>query len=177
MRKITFKKAKYFLVAYMLLTTAFSAANAQDEITNKLTGSWKGEGKMVNTPSHYEMNWEKVLGGKFIRLTYRVEMRDPSGSLRVFAGYAFYRSLGDGKYEATWFDSNGEQHSISAVFEADLLTANWGTPKTKLGRTTYRLVSSSEMELIDYIQTKDGNWREFNRGMLKLSARIEPKEK
>lgn len=151
----------------LLISQARVGATPQDEISSKLVGSWTGEGKAFGMPSRPEMRWELALNGKFIKLTYKTEMKSSKGETQIFEGHGYYKSLGSGKYQGTWFDSQGEQHPINATFENDALTANWGTPETKMGKTVYRLITPNEMELTDSIRKKDGTWQEFSRARLK----------
>ena len=170
MTRILFRAGAYSLVCFwmwLLLSQVGSSKVIQDDISSKLAGSWAGEGKAFGRPSRPEMKWELTLNGKFIKLNYKNEMKSSKGETQIFEGHGYYKSLGGGKYQGTWFDSQGEQHPISATFENDALTANWGTPETKLGKTVYRLIAPNEMELIDSIRKKDGTWQEFSRAKLK----------
>ncbi len=117
-------------------------------------------------PSKPEMKWERVLSGKFLKLTYRTELRSAKGEPQLFEGHAYCKSLGNGKYHGTWYDSQGSVHPIEATFEGSALTSNWGTAQTELGKTVYRLLAAERMELVDYVQKKDGTWQEFARAKL-----------
>lgn len=168
MSRIFLRVVNRFLVccAVMLLLSQVAASRiVPDDISSKFIGSWAGEGKAFGRRSRPEMKWEATLSGKFIKLTYRTELTSRIGK-EVFEGHAYYKSLGAGKYKGTWFDSQGSEHPITAVFEDNALTANWGTPQTELGKTVYRLVSAKEMELVDSVQRKDGTWQEFGRAKL-----------
>ena len=152
---------------WLLLTQAGSSKVFQDDIS-KLMGSWAGEGKAFGMPSRPEMKWELTLNGKFIKLNYKNEMKSAKGETRTFEGHGYYKSLGDGKYQGTWFDSQGAQHPIKATFEDNALTSNWGTPETEEGRTVYRITANDEVEVVDSVRKKkDGTWREFSRAKLK----------
>ena len=150
----------------LMLGQADSSRVIQDDISSKLIGSWAGEGKAFGRPSRPEMKWEPTLNGQFIKLSYRTTIQTPKGD-EVFEGHGYYKSLGAGKYQGNWFDSQGSSHPISAVFAENALTANWGTQQTELGKTIYRLSSPDEMELVDSVQKKDGTWQEFGRAKLK----------
>ena len=170
MNRIFFRAGAYSLVCFgmwLLLSQVGSSKVIEDDISSKLTGSWAGEGKAFGMPSRPEMKWELTLNGKFIKLNYKTEMKSSKGETQVFEGHGYYKSLGQGKYQGVWFDSQGEQHPIVATFENDALTANWGTPENTLGKTVYRLITPNEMELIDSIRKKDGTWQEFSRARLK----------
>ena len=76
-------------------------------------------------------------------------------------------ALGDGRYRGMWFDNSGQFRPIEARRDQDALVARWGTPDTEEGETTYRLLSESEMEVVDRVKSKDGTWREFGRALLR----------
>jgi hypothetical protein len=117
----------------------------------------------MRRPSRIDMSWEAVLGGRFVRLTFRNRMTSPQGGTDLFEGDAYYRAApSDGAYEGWWFDSGGEAHTIRAVCKDDALVAAWGSPG-KEGQTVYRLVGAASVEIVDSIKTKSGEWKEFGR--------------
>ncbi len=160
---------KVAILCCLLLSTICVAATTIDDadISVKLAGAWKGEGKAFGMSTRPVMIWEPALGGKFMKLTYRNEMMSAKGDVRVFEGHAYYKALGGGKYRATWFDSQGAVHPIEATFDGITLTSNWGTKETEIGKTMYRLVNANTIELVDYVQTKEGTWKEFSRATLR----------
>jgi hypothetical protein len=160
---------KLTILSCLLLSgLCVAAATTEDaDISVKLAGAWKGEGKAFGMSTRPVMIWEPALGGQFMKLTYRNEMMSAKGDVRVFEGHAYYKAIGGGKYRATWFDSQGAVHPIEAAFDGVTLTSNWGTKDTEVGRTTYRLVNPNAIEVVDFVQTKDGTWKEFSRATLK----------
>lgn len=135
-----------------------------DPLEKRILGAWSARGKAFGMPADITMNWEPGLQNKFLQLSYRMEMRDSSGRVQTFEGKAYYQPTGTpGQYQATWFDSAGEMHPVQATYDGQTLTANWGTPATKTGKTLYRFVDDNTLEIVDYIQAKDGSWKEFNR--------------
>lgn len=155
------------LASLLIYPTQVKGFDDDDEISTRMVGVWKGEGKAFGLASHPELKWEPTLGGRFMRIAYKVETKSSKGVVQVFEGHGYYKSLGGGKYQATWFDSQGAVHPIAATFAGDLLTANWGTEQTTMGKTTYRLVDAVTMEVVDYTRTKEGTWKEFSRATLK----------
>lgn len=133
---------------------------------NRLSGSWQGEGKTLGMPARLQMKWEWVLGNKFFRLSLRNEMRGANGKTQVFEGHAYYQAVGsvpEAKYEARWFDSRGLSFPIKAHAEGDALIAFWGTPETEQGKSVYRLIEQSKVEVVDSVRQQDGTWKEFGR--------------
>ena len=132
-----------------------------------LMGAWKGSGKFSGRDSNVEMKWESVLGGRFVRLSYRNTWKTAQDKTLTIEGHAYYQSLNNGEYRANWFDSYGKARPIEAKFENGALSATWGTPATELGKTVYKLVTPDQVEIIDTVQLKDGSWREFHRALLR----------
>lgn len=152
------------LIAASSISASGRAAHVQHgDFPKSFLGSWKGGGKSFGAASQTEMRWEQVLDGRFIRLWYRNEWRDAQGKSSAFEGHAYYKVLTSEKYEGRWFDSYGELHPIEATFDGVALTAQWGTPETKMGRTIYRLRNENEIEIVDTARRKDGTWGEFSR--------------
>ena len=160
MKRVAGFAAALFL--WVLLPPLNAGGKSVEPITTRLLGNWRGEGKVMGMESRLQMKWERVLEGKFARLTFRNEMRGKDGA-RLFEGHAYYQAQPDGTYRGQWFDSGGEAHPINGKVEGDALIAEWGTKETKLGRTIYRLLAADAVEVVDSVLAKDGQWREFGR--------------
>jgi hypothetical protein len=152
------------LLLFIILLAPVSLS-AQD-ILLKLQGSWHGKGKAFGMPAEITMTWEPALRNKFTRLNYKMEMQASDGNTQVFEGTALYQPTADNTYRATWFDSGGDMHPIAATNDGTSLTSIWGTPETKLGKTIYSFKENDSVEVTDFIQKKDGTWKEFNRNTL-----------
>ena len=153
----------------MVLTCVLAAVALQtgaDPLLSRLAGQWTGSGTVLERPASIRMTWSWELGNQFLRLTFRNEMGS-APKANVFEGHAYYRALGDGRYRGMWFDNSGQFRPIEARRDQDALVARWGTPDTEEGETTYRLLSESEMEVVDRVKSKDGTWREFGRALLR----------
>ena len=129
----------------------------------RLEGTWQGEGKTMGMTARLRLSWEWVWKNKFLRLTIRNEMTAPNGQTQLFEGLAYYQHLGDGKYEATWFDSRGMTFPIKAATEGNALVACWGSPDKEQGKSIYRILEPGRLEVIDEVRQKDGTWKEFGR--------------
>lgn len=154
------------LIAILLVLSRSLFAQDNTDVLKKLDGAWYTRGKAFGMTADINMVWEPVLQGKFSRISYRMDMQAADGKVQVFEGTALYQPTGDKTYRATWFDSGGEMHPITATTDGVELTSTWGTPETKLGKTIYSLKDNDHVEVIDFIQRKDGTWREFNRNVL-----------
>lgn len=130
-------------------------------------GAWAGEGKFFGQTARQQLQWERVLDGKFLTLKLRVE----AAGKTLFEGHAYYQATAANQYEARWFDSQGHLYPIKAQLEADTLTAFWGEPNKEQGKSTYHLLATGkQLEVVDAVRNKDGSWREFGRFMLKRAA-------
>ena len=139
----------------------------KDQFLSRLEGTWQGDGKAFGIAANMELKWEWVLNKKFLRLSLKNEMSMPNGQKQVFEGQAYYQATGADKYEAQWFDSRGVTFPIKAHLEGDALVAMWGSPDKEEGKSIYRLVDASTLEVIDNVKQKDGTWREFGRATLR----------
>ena len=153
----------------MWLTCVLAAVLLQtgaDPLLSRLAGQWSGSGTVLKQPAAMHMTWSWELGGQFLRLTFRNEM-GTAPKANVFEGHAYYHALGDGRYRGMWFDNSGQLRPIEGRREDNALVSKWGTPETEEGETTYRLLSDSELEVVDRVKSKDGSWREFGRSRLR----------
>lgn len=155
-----------FAVLLLLLTTS-QATSQTNPFLSRLEGSWQGDGKAFGMAATLQLKWEWVLNKKFLRLSLRNEMSTPNGQKQVFEGQAYYQATAADKYEAHWFDSRGVTFPIKAHLEGDALVALWGSPDKEEGKSTYRLVDATTLEVIDTMKQKDGTWREFGRATLR----------
>ena len=147
---------------HLLLSLVVVLQMGTDPLLSRLAGRWTGSGTVLNQPSKISLTWTWELNAQFLRLTFSNEMPKTT-----FEGHAYYRPLGGGRYRGMWFDNAGMLRPLDATRDADALVATWGTPDTEEGETTYRLLSDSEMEVVDRVKSKDGTWREFGRSRLR----------
>jgi hypothetical protein len=102
-----------------------------------------------------------MLGERFVRLQW-VNNGGRDGR-EPFEGLAVYEERPDGALAATWWDSQGARHAVTAAAESPALTARWG----QRGRTVYRLLETGALEVTDSVKRPDGSWSEFGRSTLK----------
>jgi hypothetical protein len=126
-----------------------------------IAGGWIGSGTVMRRESHVELSVAPVLAGKFVRLHW-VNSGGKDGR-DLFEGLAVYEERPDGTFAATWWDSQGSRHAVTAALEGQALTALWG----ERGRTVYRLLETGELEVVDSVKRPDGSWGEFGRNVLK----------
>lgn len=133
-----------------------------DPLLARFAGAWSGTGTVLNQPAKISLTWSWELNAQFLRLTFKNEM-----PRATFEGHAYYRPAGDGRYRGMWFDNGGMLRPLDAARDGEAMVSKWGTPDTEEGETTYRLLSDTEMEIIDRVKSKDGTWREFGRSRLR----------
>ncbi len=150
------------IAALLLLLTQPAPAPALDALLSRLEGRWHGAGTVLEMPAAVELTWEWTLDRQFLRLTFANRMGP-----RRFEGHAYYRALGKGRYRGMWFDNSGMFRPIEATQDGDALVAAWGTADTERGETTYRLLPTGEMEILDRVLSKTGDWRPFGRVVAK----------
>lgn len=150
------------IAALLLLLT--QSGSAQDALFSRLEGRWQGTGTVLEMPAAVDLTWEWTLDRQFLRLTFSNRMGP-----RRFEGHAYYRALGKGRYRGTWFDNSGTIRPIEATQDGDALVAAWGTADTERGETTYRLLPNGEMEILDRVLSRSGDWRPFGRVVAKKS--------
>jgi hypothetical protein len=132
-------------------------AETQSPLLQRFTGSWAGRGTWLGKPAAATAAWRPVLGGRFLRLEYRVT---PDGaSAPAFEGDAYWPlPTGTG---GTWFDSQGNVHPLALESRGDAVSVSWGPTGEPWGRTHYRLAPDGRLEIVDEVRAKDGSWRVF----------------
>ena len=86
------------IVALSSLALAQTSKVDKNGFLSRFVGTWKGEGKITGLDARIVMSWENVLDGKFIRLSFRNEMRKKDGGMQVFDAYAYYKAIDEQKY-------------------------------------------------------------------------------
>jgi hypothetical protein len=160
---------KCIALLFVTLLSLNQNVKAVEEIANlkRLEGVWVGEGKFMGNSARLELKYEWVLNGKFLRLSLKNESRTAGGERQVFEGHVYYEVKGDGSIAGTWFDSRGVSFAVKGSFEGDVLTVLWGSAATEQGKSVYRLVDASTLEVSDSVMLKDGKWREFGAAVVK----------
>lgn len=138
-----------------------SAPSGSTSFLRTLQGGWIGTGAVMKREAHVELTVTPVLGDRFVRLQW-VNSGGKEGR-QLFEGLAIYEERPDGTLAATWWDSQGARHAVSATVEGSALTALWG----ERGRTVYRLLETGALEVTDSVKRPDGSWSEFGRSTLK----------
>jgi hypothetical protein len=82
---------------------AQAPAEWQDSLADRLTGTWKLEGKVMGREAHHEVNAEWVLNHQFLRIHEKTAATAPAS---------------ENRYEAIWFlgyDAVSERHVLHLI--------------------------------------------------------------
>jgi hypothetical protein len=143
-------------------------------VPDALLGEWRGTGTVTGRASAVSMRWTRETGGAFLHLQFRNDMAaSATRGAEVFEGRGYYRTTaGPTSGSGVWLDSRGMIFPVSFTLSADTLTSDWGSEATaERGRTTYRLVDRDTLEVVDFVRTAGGEYREFGRTRLTRAAR------
>jgi hypothetical protein len=157
-----------WVIAALLLARSTLAAQETGEIFERLAGEWHGEGTLMGRAARFEMGWEPR-GGLAV-LTFENGFADPDGQpIPVLQAAAVYRTSRESP-EAVWLDSRGARIEIRWTATDSTLVANWSAPR-EVGRTTYRMISSEEIEVVDEVAS-DGTLRPFATARYRRAAAL-----
>ncbi|HEX5217053.1 MAG TPA: hypothetical protein VFV98_16435 [Vicinamibacterales bacterium] len=134
---------------------------------DRLEGGWAGTGQVRGQAVRAELQFEKVLGGRFTRLTYRFgeELPGPPRTLAAaFEGHAYYAACPAGAgCSGQWFDTLGFVRLISATQTADTLASEWKTAGAEAGKSEYKILADGGLVVTDWVRAGHGSFREFGR--------------
>lgn len=145
----------------LLLLWVLAGGLPAQTVREALTGVWTGTGRLNGLEAQATQTWSSELGGRFRKLTYRVTLQLKEGRTARFEGDAYYPGRSACPCIGTWFDSNGEVYELRGEESEGKLVSEWGRRGESVGRTEYRLSGRDQLEVTDWVKTKDGNWREF----------------
>jgi hypothetical protein len=138
-----------------------SATSEKTSFLRQIQGGWIGTGAVMKREAHVELTITPVLGERFVHLHW-INNGGKDGR-ELFEGLAIYEERADETLAATWWDSQGARHAVTASVEGSALTALWG----ERGKTVYRVLGPGELEVTDSVKRPDGSWAEFGRSTLK----------
>ncbi|MBX3242535.1 MAG: hypothetical protein KIT80_05295 [Chitinophagaceae bacterium] len=157
---------KLIFLPLLLISCCSLAQHTPNNILDIFVGNWHANGAAFGMPANITMNWTPVLETRFYRLQYKIITIGKDSTQMIFEGIAYYKPLGENRFAATWFDTQGSIHPIIASNDTTTLTSLWGTPETQQGKTTYKIINTQEIEVTDFIMKKDGAWNKFNQNTL-----------
>lgn len=118
-------------VCAAVFTLASSNANAQTDAWSPFIGAWRGPGKAMGAAATGTATWERVLGGRYVRLqmSFAVGTTDPA-----FSGHAYYSTTDS---TGTWMDSRGARYTLTHRITGDTLDVRWTMENGTRARSTY----------------------------------------
>ncbi len=147
---------KIIIFIAFLLSSGFS----QNRVHKAFIGEWHGRGSLMGKEATFEMKWEHVLDGQFLRLTFQNNINGQFS----FKGHAYYRTVSDSTMKGSWFDNRGYIFPLNAKFTENTITSNWGTPEIEQGRTEYKIGSDSSFQVTDFV-LKKGTYVKFGEAV------------
>jgi hypothetical protein len=142
-------------------------------VLHQFIGGWEGHGKLFGADAAFSMQWEWVLEQQFVRLTFQNKMQSGDGTVRILKAQAFYKPIGAGQFEGTWFDSRGMVLPLQGSAADTTLTTLWGTPEIEQGRTVYRLLGEGQLEVEDFVLRGD-QWQQFGHALYRRMDTSKP---
>ena len=158
------------LILMCLMAIPSVAEDMENSLFIKLLGQWHSEGVAFGQDAISRMTWALALDGRFYRLDYAIEMNPGTDKASTFTGTALYKQQDVNTYKAFWADNSGDLHPITATIDGNVLTSIWGVKGEKLGRTSYDMLSSDQVQITDWI-FRDEEWQQFNQAVFN---RVEP---
>lgn len=151
-----------FLAILLAFSPPSPSASASPEppsaVFETLAGSWEGTGTLLGRPATFRMHWDLHAGLAVLRFE-NAHVAEDGTARPVLSAAAVYRVEGDP--EAVWLDSRGVRIEIRWSASDDALVSTWTAPGES-GRTTYRLLSTGQVEVIDEVAVGE-DWRVFAR--------------
>jgi hypothetical protein len=129
-------------------------------------GTWHGSGSNSGVTAELTLRFERVLGGRFVRLNLSNQVGPPA-TRQLFEGLALYWPAGDRQLRGSWFDSQGTVYALDVQLFGETLVAIWRDDRQPRGRSSYQVRQPDGLEVIDSVRAADGSWREFARYQLK----------
>jgi hypothetical protein len=145
------------------------AAHGQSTASNapvfaSLMGAWSGTGELMGRSARFEMCWDEVVGGAFVRMRFANYFVAPSGDQRAIQSMGFYPTAAAGG-KGTWVDSRGVIFALAVEPRGtSALSVAW-TGERESGRTLYELRPDSSVAVVDEVLTA-GEYRTFARSTL-----------
>jgi hypothetical protein len=120
------------LVAFTSTAATPTRALAQSsDRWSPFIGAWRGPGKAMGSPAIGTATWERVLGGRYVRLqmSFAIGATDPA-----FGGHAYYNTTDS---SGVWMDSRGARYTIAYRINGDTLDVGWTMGNGMRARSVY----------------------------------------
>lgn len=161
------------LAAALLLGTALPAKAEDEQLLVGFIGEWQSNGDAFGRPALSTISFTPVFEGKFVHLEYAIKIIEGDTLLPAFSGAAYYKHVSGDQYQASWADSEGSIHPITATLNGQALTSLWGTENTRQGRTRYEILGDGTMRITDWAGVGN-DWRQFNQNVFSRTDANKP---
>ena len=149
-------------ILFILIGFSIPVEIHSQNLSDKFEGSWEGSGTLMGSETDFKMNWDKILDGQFIRLTF-TSKRTANEEEILFHASATYRP-NDENWQGTWFDSRGISFDVTGTVEEYALSVEWGSPDIEQGCTVYEMTGENEMTVTDYVN-QNGTYSKFGEAV------------
>lgn len=149
----------WVLSASLILASTLGAQTVPvaPNVFSALSGEWTGEGTLFERAARFSMVWRHEDG--FATLHFSNAFVDAGGGMTpVIRSAAVYRTDAT-RAEGVWLDSRGVQIELSWERTDSALIVTWTAP-TETGRTSYRVLPSGEIKVVDEVSNGEA-WRTF----------------
>ena len=158
------------LVSISLGIHAQSANQKEYAIIKALVeNNWYGTGVLMGKEATFTMDWQNVLGNKFMKLEFENNRKSAEGTPIVFRATAFYKIVNDSMVVGNWFDNRGLTFPLNGSLKENEMTILWGNEETEMGKTIYRYTTDAIITVEDFI-LNNGQYAKFG------AATYNPKE-
>ncbi len=152
-----FRYRTCLLVLAVIVAARPLPGQESDPIFEHLTGEWIGEGTLMGRTAQFTMIWKHQRGFAILEFTNAFVNTDQQAT-PVLNAIAVYRTS-PANPEAVWLDSRNQRVEIRWETSDSTLVSHW-TAATEAGRTTYHVVSTDQVEVVDEVVSND-TWRIF----------------
>ena len=116
--------------------------------------NWDGSGVLMGKDAKFSMDWQSVLGDKFLKLEFQNQRKSEDGKNIVFRATAFYKIVNDTSVVGNWFDNRGVTFPLKGSIKENVMTILWGSDDTEQGKTIYSYSTENVINVEDFVMNK-----------------------
>jgi hypothetical protein len=142
-------------MAVTLLPLSVTAQPAADP-WQPFLGAWRGPGTANGRPAEGNAQWERVLGGRFVRLSMSFT---PTGAAApVFFGHAYYSTTDSTGH---WLDSQGSYYALTRAMVGDTLRVRYTLASGAAAESSYWPDADGALVERSRVRQATGEWKDF----------------
>jgi len=123
--------------------------------------NWTGAGILMGKEATFIMDWQRVLGNKFIKLEFQNKRKSGDNEYIVFKATAFYKMVNDTMVVGNWFDNRGMTFPLKGSINENELAILWGNEETEMGKTIYHHKKDNNEIIVEDFVKKNGKYSNF----------------